>query len=200
MELPPLRTWPALLLTDSELSESCLHSPPLSVRASQWLSTFHFPVRAKRTSVPLHVMLRPEQHTCFYFLSIRVSGGEQSTALLSDFLSKWRPHSQCPAGFSTQRKEDISTQSDQSLPLISCPFPLPFPTWAEKGRLYVSSGLSSAFLFHIPDFDLLLGPQYALGAKRKSSFSDNIPPEAFPKYLSSHYECQNTDLVKLFPK
>lgn len=38
------------------------------------------------------------------------------------------------------------------------------------------------------------------GGKEKSSFSDNIPPEAFPKYLSSHYECQNTDLVKLFPK
>ena len=85
--LAPPRASPALILTDSELSEPCLHSPPLSVRVSQWLSTVPLPVGAKRTCVSFACRVKLcTTHLLPLSLYPCVSAGGQSAAVLSDLL------------------------------------------------------------------------------------------------------------------
>ena len=121
------RAWPALILTDSELSGSWLHSPPLRVRVSLWLSTFPFPVRAKRISVSFacHVELRTT-HLLLPSLYPYVSSGDQSAALLSDLKMQATPPDAL-LGFQPRERKtfqpSLTNHCASFLSLSSFPFP-----------------------------------------------------------------------------
>ena len=171
MELPPLRTWPALLLTDSELSESCLHSPPLSVRASQWLSTFHFPVRAKRTSVPLHVMWRPEQHTCFYFLSIPEFHGENRVQLCFQISSRNGGHTpSAPLGFQPRERKTFQPSLTNRFPSCLALSLFPFPHGLKKAGFMYLLACQVLFYFTFPTLTFCWDHNMHWGQREKAPF------------------------------
>ena len=184
MELPPLRAWPAPIITDSELSGSCLHSPPLSVRVSQWLSTFPFPVRAKRTSVSFacHVELHTT-HLLLLSLYPYISAGDQSAALLSDLLKMQATPPDALLGFQPRERKTFQPSLTNHCPsFLSLSF-FPFPHGWKRQAFHIFRFVKCFSISHSRLWPFARTIVWT-GGKEKSYFSDNIPHEAFQKYFS----------------
>ena len=99
-----------------------------------------------------------------------VSMGDQSTALLSDFLSKWLPLSQMPSRvFNPEKERHCNHVWPITSPhFVAFPPSLSYMGW--KGPALHIFGFFKCFSISHPRLWPLLGPQGGLCAERKATF------------------------------
>lgn len=171
-----------LLILRSPLSLPYLLQLIASEQA-QWLSTFCFPVGAKKTSIsfPRHMELCTVM-ACFQFYSIPAFQWEASVQLCFQ-ISFQNGHTlpDAPLGFHP-RERKVHTYV---WPIASPRF-LAFPPsqshMGGRGRIYTPC-MSRVFLISHPCLWPLAGTTGCLGMEKKATFFNNNPHDAFQKYF-----------------
>ena len=109
--------------------------------------------------------------SCFHFYSILMLQWQASVQLCLQISSQNDYHSpRCPLGFPNQRKESMKSCPTNCLFSFLSLSSFSLPHRVEAAGFTLLCVCQVFCLFHIPDFDLFLGPQCELSMERKATF------------------------------